>query len=281
MENVLSQFDSSAEGLSKQEVLERQKEYGLNKIEEKKPTPLIKLFLIQFVDILIGLLIVAAVAAYAIGDVIDACVIMLAVLLNVIMGFIQEYRSQKAVESLKNLIVKTAVVKRENRIEQINSEELTIGDIVILEEGDRVPADLVLIEANNLTCDESSLTGESEAVKKEIEDEVYMDCNILSGNAVGVVKAIGMKTQVGEIAEVVQEDDEDTPLKAKVGRLGKTLSLIAIAVCIAIFVLELFKGIPLVETFMTAVSLAVAAIPEGLPAVLTLTLALGMKIIVC
>ena len=277
MENVLSQFDSSAEGLSKQEVLERQKEYGLNKIEEKKPTPLIKLFLIQFVDILIGLLIVAAVAAYAIGDVIDACVIMLAVLLNVIMGFIQEYRSQKAVESLKNLIVKTAVVKRENRIEQINSEELTIGDIVILEEGDKIPADLILIEANNLACDESSLTGESEAVKKEIEDEVYMDCNILSGNAVGVVKAIGMKTQVGEIAEVVQEDDEDTPLKAKVGRLGKTLSLIAIAVCIAIFVLELFKGIPLVETFMTAVSLAVAAIPEGLPAVLTLTLALGMS----
>ena len=277
MENVLSQFDSSAEGLSKQEVLERQKEYGLNKIEEKKPTPLIKLFLIQFVDILIGLLIVAAVAAYAIGDIIDACVIMLAVLLNVIMGFIQEYRSQKAVESLKNLIVKTAVVKRENRIEQINSEELTIGDIVILEEGDKIPADLILIEANNLACDESSLTGESEAVKKEIEDEVYMDCNILSGNAVGVVKAIGMKTQVGEIAEVVQEDDEDTPLKAKVGRLGKTLSLIAIAVCIAIFVLELFKGIPLVETFMTAVSLAVAAIPEGLPAVLTLTLALGMS----
>ena len=277
MENVLSQFDTSAEGLSKQEVLERQKEHGLNKIEEKKPTPLIKLFLIQFVDILIGLLIVAAVAAYAIGDVIDACVIMLAVLLNVIMGFIQEYRSQKAVESLKNLIVKTAVVKRENRIEQINSEELTIGDIVILEEGDKIPADLILVEANNLTCDESSLTGESEAVKKEIEDEVYMDCNILSGNAMGVVKAIGMKTQVGEIAEVVQEDDEDTPLKTKVGRLGKTLSLIAIAVCIAIFVLELFKGIPLVETFMTAVSLAVAAIPEGLPAVLTLTLALGMS----
>ncbi|WP_405314892.1 calcium-translocating P-type ATPase, PMCA-type [Methanobrevibacter sp.] len=277
MENILSQFDTSAEGLRKQEVLERQNEYGLNKIEEKKPTPLIKLFLIQFVDILIGLLIVAAIAAYAIGDVIDACVIMLAVLLNVIMGFIQEYRSQKAVESLKNLIVKTAVVKRENKIEQINSEELTIGDLVILEEGDKVPADLVLIEANKLTCDESSLTGESEAVKKEIEDELYMDCNILSGNAVGVVKAIGMKTQVGEIAKVVQEDDEDTPLKAKVGRLGKTLSLIAIIVCIAIFILELFKGIPLVETFMTAVSLAVAAIPEGLPAVLTLTLALGMS----
>ena len=204
MEKILNKFNTRIEGLSKEEVLERQNEYGLNRIEERKPTPLVKLFLIQFVDILIGLLIVAAVAAYAIGDVIDACVIMLAVLLNVIMGFIQEYRSQKAVESLKNLIVKTAVVKRENRIEQINSEELTIGDIVILEEGDKIPADLILVEANNLTCDESSLTGESEAVKKEIEDEVYIDCNILSGNAMGVVKAIGMKTQVGEIAEVVQ-----------------------------------------------------------------------------
>ena len=264
-------------GLSRSEVLKRQKEYGLNKIEEKKPTPLIKLFLIQFVDILIGLLLVAAVAAYAIGDVIDAGVILLAVLLNVIMGFIQEYRSQKAVESLKNLIVKTAVVKREGAIEQVNSEELTIGDIVILEEGDKVPADLILIETNNLTCDESSLTGESEAINKEIEDEVYMDSNILSGNAIGVVKAVGMKTEIGAIAKIVQEDDEDTPLKTKVGNLGKILSLIAIIVCIAIFILELFKGIPLVETFMTAVSLAVAAIPEGLPAVLTLTLAIGMS----
>lgn len=277
MEDILSHFNSSNDGLSNDEVLKRQNEYGLNKIEEKKPTPLIKLFLIQFVDILIGLLLVAAVAAYAIGDIIDAGVILLAVLLNVIMGFIQEYRSQKAVESLKNLIVDTAVVKRENITEKINSEELTIGDIVILEEGDRIPADLVLIEANNLTCDESSLTGESEAVRKEIKDEVYMDSNILSGNAIGVVKAIGMKTQIGEIAEVVKEADEDTPLKIKVGKLGKTLSLIAIIVCIAIFILELFKGIPIVETFMTAVSLAVAAIPEGLPAVLTLTLALGMS----
>ena len=245
MENILSQFNTSMNGLSRSKVLKRQKEYGLNKIEEKKPTPLIKLFLIQFVDILIGLLLVAAVAAYAIGDVIDAGVILLAVLLNVIMGFIQEYRSQKAVESLKNLIVKTAVVKREGAIEQVNSEELTIGDIVILE--------------------------------KEIEDEVYMDSNILSGNAIGVVKAVGMKTEIGAIAKIVQEDDEDTPLKTKVGNLGKILSLIAIIVCIAIFILELFKGIPLVETFMTAVSLAVAAIPEGLPAVLTLTLALGMQ----
>ena len=277
MEDLLKKYESSENGLSKSEVTKRQNKYGLNKIAEKKPTPLIILFFTQFVDILIGLLLVAAVAAYAIGDVIDACVIILAVLLNVIMGFIQEYRSQKAVESLKNLIVKTAVVKRENEIIEINSEELTVGDIVFIEEGDKVPADLILIDANEVSCDESNLTGESEAVKKELKDEVYMDSNILSGNAAGIVKAIGMKTQIGEIAEVVQEEDEDTPLKIKVGKLGKTLSIIAIIVCIAIFILELSKGIPLVETFMTSVSLAVAAIPEGLPAVLTLTLALGMS----
>ena len=277
MEDILSQYNTSAEGLGQREVLKRQEKYGPNRIEEKKPTPLIKLFLIQFVDVLIGLLLVAAAASYAIGDVIDACVILLAVLLNVTMGFIQEYRSQKAMESLKSFIVKTAVVRREGIAERINSEELTIGDIVILEEGDKVPADLVLVEVNDLTCDESSLTGESEAVKKEIRDEVYMDSNILSGNGVGVVVAIGMKTQIGEIAEIVQDEDEDTPLKARVGKLGKTLSLIAILVCIAIFILELAKGIPIVETFMTAVALAVAAIPEGLPAVLTLTLALGMS----
>ena len=277
MNEILSKYNTSNEGLTQEEVLKRQNEYGPNKIEEKEATALYVLFFSQFVDILIGLLLVAAIAAYAIGDVIDAGVIILAVLLNVIMGFIQEYRSQKAVESLKGLVVKTAIAKRDGRISEINAEELTIGDIVILEEGAKVPADLILVEENDLTCDESNLTGEADAVQKDINDELYMDSNILSGNGIGVVKAIGMNTQIGEIAKIVQEDDEDTPLKAKVGRLGKTLSLIAIIVCIAIFILELFKGIPLVETFMTAVSLAVAAIPEGLPAVLTLTLALGMN----
>ena len=277
MEKILQKLNTSAEGLNHEEVLKRQKEYGLNKIDEKKATPLTVLFLSQFVDILIGLLLVAAVAAYAIGDVIDAAVIILAVLLNVIMGFIQEYRSQKAVESLKSFIVKTCVVRRDNVICEINSEELTVGDIVILEEGNRVPADMILLEANDLTCDESLLTGEAEAVAKNKNDELYMDSSILSGNGTAAVKTVGMKTKIGEIAEVVQEDDENTPLKTKVGNLGKTLSLIAIIVCIAIFILELLKGVPIVETFMTAVSLAVAAIPEGLPAVLTLTLALGMS----
>ncbi len=277
MSDILSKYMTSLNGLSAGEVQKRQSEYGLNEIEEKKPTPLIILFLSQFVDILIALLIIAAVASLAIGDVIDAGVILLAVLLNTIIGFIQEYRSRRAVESLKGLITKTAIVKRDNHIEEIDAKYLTIGDIAILEEGCKVPADIVLIETNYLSCDESSLTGESEAVGKDVGDKVFMDSNILSGNAVGVVENIAMNTEIGKIAKIVQEADEETPLAKRVGKLGKILSAIAIVVCIAIFILELLKGVPIVETFMTAVSLAVAAIPEGLPAVLTLTLALGMS----
>ena len=277
MSDILTKYKTSVNGLTAGEVQKRQTKYGLNEIQEKKPTPLIILFLSQFVDILIALLIIAAIASFAVGDIIDAGVILLAVLLNTIMGFIQEYRSRKAMESLKDLISKTSTVQREGEISQIDAKELTIGDIVILEEGIKVPADLILIEANHLSCDESQLTGESDAVKKQANDEIYMDSNVISGNGIGVVAKIGMETEIGRIAGIVQEDDEETPLAKRVGKLGKILSAIAIVVCIAIFVLEMFKGVPIVETFMTAVSLAVAAIPEGLPAVLTLTLALGMN----
>ncbi len=277
MSDILTKYKTSINGLSTGEVQKRQEKYGLNEIREKKPTPLIILFLSQFVDILIALLIIAAIASFAIGDVIDAGVILLAVLLNTIIGFIQEYRSRKAMESLKGLITKTAIVRREGKIFEVEAKTLTIGDIVILEEGIKVPADLILIEANRFSCDESGLTGESQAVKKETGDKIYMDSNVITGNGIGVVTEIGMQTEMGKIAEIVQEDDEETPLAKRVGKLGKILSAIAIVVCIAIFILELVKGVPIVETFMTAVSLAVAAIPEGLPAVLTLTLALGMS----
>ena len=274
---ILSKFQTSANGLCEKEVIERQKKYGLNEIVEKKAKNPLFLFLEQFIDVLIGLLFVAALAAYAVGDVIDATVILIAIFLNVIIGFIQEYRSQKAVEMLKSLIIKEAIVKRDSKIQKIDSKELTVGDIVILEDGNKIPADLMLIETNELNVDESSLTGESEAILKNINDEAYMDSTIISGNGIGVVSKIGMKTEIGEIAEMVQEDESATPLQIKVSKLGKTLSAIAIVVCIFVFILELSQGIPIVETFMTAVSLAVAAVPEGLPAVLTLTLALGMQ----
>lgn len=277
MENTLKEYKTSLEGLNTLEIQKRQEKYGLNKLVEPKKQHPIVLFLSQFFDALIALLLIAAIAAFLINDIIDASVILIAVLLNTIIGFVQEYKSQKAVEMLKNLVTKTAIVKRNNEIKEINSCELTIGDIVLVSEGDKVSADLKIIEANDLTADESYLTGESDAILKEINDELYMDSNILSGNAIGVVKAIGMSTSIGQIAEIVSEESDETPLQKKVGHVGKVISLIAILVCIFVFILESFRGVPLVETFMTAISLAVAAIPEGLPAVLTLTLALGMQ----
>lgn len=277
MEKLLKKYNTTPDGLSESEVLKRHERYGLNELDEKKPTPPIILFLSQFADILIALLIIAAIASFAIGDTIDAGVILLAVLLNVIIGFIQEYRSIRAVNSLKDLMVKKAIVKRNNEVLEVDARFLTIGDIVILEEGNKSPADLILIESNDINCDESFLTGESEAVIKEEKDAVFMDSNIISGHGLGIVTDIGMDTEIGKIAEIVHEEDEKTPLAVKVGKLGKILSAIAILVCTVIFILELIQGAGIVETFMTAVSLAVAAIPEGLPAVLTLTLALGMS----
>ena len=275
--DILSRFKTSENGLTESEVEKRLNEYGYNEIKEKKPKSPIILFLEQFIDVLIGLLFIASVAAFLIGDVLDSVVILIAIILNAILGFIQEYRSQKAVESLKTLITREAIVKRDSKVRKIDSKYLTPGDIVILEEGNKAPADLILIESNDLTVDEAYLTGESEAILKNCDDEVYMDSNILSGNGTGVVAKTGMETSIGEIAGIIQEESEDTPLQRKVDKLGKTISAISIAVCILVFILELTKGIPLVETFMTAVSLAVAAVPEGLPAVLTLTLALGMQ----
>lgn len=277
MENILKKYKTSLEGLNTQEIQKRQEKYGLNELNESKKQHPILLFLSQFLDALITLLLIAAVSAFLINDVIDAVVILIAVLLNTTIGFIQEYRSQKAVEMLKSLVTKTAIVRRNSEMKEINSHELTIGDIVIVSEGNKVPADLKIIEANDLTADESYLTGESDAILKEIGDELYMDSNILSGNAIGVVIAIGMSTSIGQIAEIVSEESGETPLQKKVGHVGKVISLIAIVVCVFVFILELFRGVPLVETLMTAISLAVAAIPEGLPAVLTLTLALGMQ----
>lgn len=277
MEEFLRKYHTSKEGLNSSEVIKRQNQNGLNELKEKKKKSPIILFLEQFMDILIGLLIIAAIAAYFVGDVIDSCVILIAVLLNTIIGFIQEYRSEKAIEMLKSVTTSYAVVKRNGDVQKIDSKELTIGDIVILEEGDKIPADLILIETNRLKVDESNLTGESMPVEKSPKEEAYMDSNVTLGNGIGIVTAIGMNTSIGKIAEVIQKEKGETPLQEKMDKLGKTLSIIAIIVCIFIFIFELLKGVPIVETFLTAISLAVAAIPEGLPAVLTLTLALGMQ----
>jgi Ca2+-transporting ATPase len=293
---ILSKYDTNLEGLSLNQANERQAKFGPNELKEKKKKSKIQIFLMQFADILIILLILAAIASYFIGDIIDSLVILFVVVLNAVVGYRQEYKAEKAMNELKNLVNKKAVVRREGQISKINAKDLTIGDIVLVEEGDKIPADLLLLETAELKIDESSLTGESDPVNKtakyrdnvdlDVENNinenirdnlVYMDSNVVSGRGVGLVYAIGMDTSIGKIASVIQEESPETPLQEKVDKLGKILGFIAIITCVFVFILESFEGMGLVENFMTAVALAVAAVPEGLPAVLTLTLALGME----
>ncbi|MDI6644391.1 MAG: calcium-transporting P-type ATPase, PMR1-type [Methanobacteriaceae archaeon] len=287
IKDTLNKLETTESGLSEEEANKRLSKYGKNElVEEKKDGP-IKLFLMQFMDILILLLIVAAIAAFFVGDQIDAIVILVVVVVNSIVGFVQEYRAEKAMEKLKSLITSKAVVIRDGKKQKISASDLTLGDIVIIEEGDSVPADLRIIQSADLRIDESALTGESIPVPKnekpiESQDKknsnlALMDSNVVSGNGKGVVVEIGMKTSIGKIAQMIQTEDAKTPLQEKIASLGKTLGIIAIVICVFVFALEYLQGIPLVETFMTAVSLAVAAVPEGLPAILTLTLALGMQ----
>lgn len=290
------------EGLNNQEVEIRQKTFGPNELKEVKKDSPLKLFLSQFTDVLIFLLIIASIASYFIGDYLDSAAILAVVAINSVIGFRQEYQAEQAMEKLKSLVSTTAIVKRENKILKVDALELTIGDIVLLEEGNKVPADLILIESHDLKIDESSLTGESLPVKKNSkysnienfdekienikdysrDDDIheklaYMDSNVVSGRGTGVVIDVGMNTSIGKIATLLQEKEEETPLSKKVDRLGKMIGAIAIVVCIGVFFIDYYQGMNIVQTFMTAVSLAVAAIPEGLPAVLTLTLAIGMQ----
>ena len=254
-DKILEKFKTSLNGLSSQEASARLEKYGPNELKEEKKKHPIVLFLLQFADVLILLLIVAAIAAYFVGDVIDTCVILIVVILNAVIGFIQEYRAEKAMEKLKSLVSTEAVVKRNGEVVKVAGNELTIGDIVLLEEGDKVPADLILIETNELRIDESSLTGESRPVTKsgeydgsesldladkKVEKQLaahiaYMDSAVVGGNAIGVVFAIGMDTSIGKIAEMIQGEEKETPLQAKVGKLGKTLAIIAIIVCAFVF----------------------------------------------
>ena len=286
-DETLKTLNSSIKGLSDSEAQKRLSEHGKNElVEEEKPGP-VQIFLGQFMDILILILIIAAIAAYYVGDTLDAIVILIVVLINAVVGFIQEYRAEKAMEKLKGLISSEAVVIRDGQEQKVPAGELTIGDIVLLEEGDNVPADLRIIESYDLLKDESAMTGESLPAEKHpetiysddhgTENMAFMETDVSSGRGKGVVVEIGMDTEIGKIAEMIQEEEEQTPLQQKIAGLGKTLGLLAVLVCSIVFVLEYLQGIPLVETFMTAVSLAVAAVPEGLPAILTLTLALGMQ----
>ncbi len=282
---IIDELNTTEKGLSTTEAENRLKTYGKNALEEKEKDSQLKKFVSQFTEPLIILLIIAGIISALIQDYIDSAVIFFVVVLNAVLGYRQENQAENAMEKLKSMTSRSTIVLRDNKKTQINVEDLTIGDVVILEEGDNIPADLRIIEAYNLKINESSLTGESLAVTKTSEADndcehkniAYMNTAVSKGRAKGVVIQTGMDTEIGKIASMIQEDEEKTPLEIKIEKLSKILSLISVIICILIFAIEIFRGIPAANTFMTAVSLAVAAIPEGLPAILTLTLALGMQ----
>ena len=285
-----------SKGLNNDEVLKRQNQYGKNELENGKKEGIIIKFFKQFNDFMIIILIMASIVSAGISwyqgenDYIDSIIIIAIVVLNALMGVLQEAKAEKSIESLKKMTPQMSKVIRDGKEIEIPSENLTVGDIVILEAGNRVPADCRIIENYNLKVEESSLTGETEAVEKDgnvickkgiplgdIVNMVFMGSTAVNGHAKVVVTEIGMDTKVGKIANMLIESEApETPIQKKLNQVGKILGVICLIICLVIFVIGIIKKIPPMEMFMTSVGLAVAAIPEGLPAIVTIMLSLGV-----
>ena len=290
IDKVFELTGSSPRGISSGEALERLKEYGPNSlIEKKKKSPWV-IFLHQFKDFMIIVLMAAAIISGFIGDITDTIIIITIILLNAIIGFIQEYRAEKAMEALKKMATVRAMVQRDGKPVNILSEELVPGDLVLLESGNVVPADLRLMDSQGLLVNESALTGESLASSKNAEiitgqeiplgdrlNMAYKSTLVNNGRGSGIVVSTGMKTEIGRIANLLQEDDTQTPLKKRMADFGKKLSFIILFICFLLFGIGLIRGEEPLQMLMISISLAVAAIPEALPALITIALAMGAK----
>ena len=296
---VLSELSTNSEnGLSVSNVTFLLAEHGENKLKEKKKKTNFQRFLDQFKDVMILILIVAAIISFVVACVegnpkefFEPALILLIVIMNAIMGVMQESKAEKALDALKSLSAPHARVIRDGEESIIDASQLVPGDIIRLEAGDFVPADARLIRSVSLKSEESALTGESVPSEKDASsvidanaalgdrtNMVFSGCSITYGTALAVVTATGMNTEMGKIANLLDnEEDSQTPLQKKLAQLGKYLGILALAACVIIFVVGLLNGIPTLEIFMTAVSLAVSAIPEGLPAIVTIVLSIGVQ----
>lgn len=284
------------EGLTEEEVKIRQAKYGKNKLKDKKKESIIIKFIKQFNDFMIITLIIASIISAVISkmqgenDYVDSIIIIGIVIFNALMGVIQEAKAEKSIEALKQMTPQITKVIRNGKTTEINAEDLVKGDIVILETGNFIPADCRIIESHNLKIEESSLTGEAEPSLKEaniickkdiplgdMKNMAFMASTVVNGTGKAIVTETGMETKVGQIANMIIEDEApETPLQKKLGEVGKILGIACLAICIIIFIIGLIKKIEPIEMFMTAVGLAVAAIPEGLPAIVTIMLSIGV-----
>ncbi len=289
VKKTFDEFKTSEKGLSQKEVEKRLGKYGLNEIKEKKKISLFQIFFSQFKSPLIYILLFAIIITLLIGEYVDSMIISIIVIVNAVLGFAQEYKAEKSIEALKKLTSLKATVVRDGRKERILAKELVPGDIIILEEGEKIPADARLLESISLETHESALTGESTSVAKEInsikgkksiaeqQNMIFSGTIITKGRGKAVVIRTGMKTEIGKIAEMMQsEKKEQTPLQVTLAKFGKVLGIATIVVCIIVFLTGILRGNEIIEMLVAAIALAVAAIPEGLPAVVTITLALGV-----
>jgi Ca2+-transporting ATPase len=288
---VLRQLDSTETGLSSDEVARRLERYGPNAIPEKKRRSPLALLLSQFQDFMIIVLLAAALVSGVIGDPEDTIAILVIVLLNAIVGAVQELRAERAIAALREMAAPDARVLRDGQPHTVSAKLLVPGDVVLLEAGNTVPADLRLLDAEELQADESALTGESTSVSKQVEaieadglspaDQLniaFKSSLVTSGTATGLVVATGLATEMGRIAELLQQEPGvKTPLQQRLTRFGRYLALSVLGICAIVFTAGLLQGQPTLLMFLTAVSLAVAAIPEALPAVITVSLALGAR----
>lgn len=268
------------QGLSSQQARGNQLRYGFNELAKGKKTSPLKIFFDQFKDVLTLTLIAAMGVSAFLGEYSDAVTVMIIVLMNGVLGFVQEYKTEKSLEALNELSAPMATVIRDGVQVSIPSREVTVGDILILESGDRISADCTLLSGNNLCTDESPLTGESVAVEKDTykNNALYMGTTVTSGRGVARADVIGMGTKMGSIAHMLDTTTSgETPLKKHLNKIGKELVIICAAVCVVIFIAGMFHGQSGFDMFMSAVSLAVAAIPEGLPAVVTVSLTIGVS----
>ena len=283
-------------GLSTDEAKKRRIEYGLNKLNQKKKESLFIKFIKQFNNFMIIILIIASIISLVLAkmegtnDYIDSIIIIAIVIFNAILGLIQESKAEKSIEALQKMSSPTAKVKRDEKIIEVSSEEIVPGDIVILEAGKFVPADCRLINSYNLKIEEAALTGENIPVEKDAKKILKKDIAmgdmvnfafattiVIGGHAEAVVTETGMNTRVGRIANMIINDESpETPIQKKLGEVGKNLGIICLGICFLIFIIGIFKKIEIKEMFMTSVGLAVAAIPEGLPAIVTIVLSIGV-----
>ncbi len=287
-EDVLNKLDSNELGLSAQEIKKRQNKYGLNILPKKKSDSIFKILFRQLTDPIVMLLVVTVVFSFIIGEIVDACAIIFIILIDLVLGTFQEWKAEKTAESLQNLIKDRVRVIRDNEEMEIDSSEVTVGDIVLLESGDQVSADIRLLETHNLQIDESVLTGESMSVTKsasklskdtslsERKNMAFAGSTVITGRAKGVVVAIALNTEIGKIANSVSKSkDEASPLTIRMNKFSKQISILVIIIAIIIALILFTKGVSGTEIFLSVIALAVSAMPEGLPLALTMALTIA------